>query len=61
MHTFKAAQPALLYLSPACVLSVIFVAIFKGDLKNIISYTSGPNEEKKAKLVEEQPPAPNNS
>ncbi|CAJ0650160.1 2869_t:CDS:2, partial [Entrophospora sp. SA101] len=29
MHTFKAAQPALLYLSPACIISVLVTGLFK--------------------------------
>ncbi|CAG8457593.1 10707_t:CDS:2 [Paraglomus brasilianum] len=32
MHTFKAAQPALLYLSPACILSVLLTGLVKGQL-----------------------------
>ncbi len=33
MHTFKAAQPALLYLSPACVSAPVLCALAKGELK----------------------------
>lgn len=33
MHVFKAAQPALLYLVPACLITPIFVALVTGDLK----------------------------
>ncbi|CAI2171620.1 14129_t:CDS:2 [Funneliformis geosporum] len=33
MHTFKAAQPALLYLSPACIISVLITGIAKNQLK----------------------------
>ncbi|KAH9961237.1 signal peptide peptidase-domain-containing protein [Russula dissimulans] len=32
MHLFHAAQPALLYLSPACILSFIFTAWRRGEL-----------------------------
>uniref|UniRef100_A0A7N6AT93 Histocompatibility (minor) 13 n=1 Tax=Anabas testudineus TaxID=64144 RepID=A0A7N6AT93_ANATE len=32
MHTFKHAQPALLYLVPACVGFPVIVALFKGEL-----------------------------
>ena len=40
MHTFKAAQPALLYLSPACILSVLLTATFRGELSEVFSYKS---------------------
>ena len=33
MHSFKAAQPALLYLSPACILAPFLCAAAKGELK----------------------------
>ncbi|VVC34020.1 Hypothetical protein CINCED_3A016409 [Cinara cedri] len=33
MHIFKAAQPALLYLVPACLITPILVALVSGDLK----------------------------
>jgi minor histocompatibility antigen H13 len=42
MHVFKAAQPALLYLSPACILSVLLTAIFRGELKEVLSFTTEP-------------------
>ncbi|TBU33763.1 signal peptide peptidase-domain-containing protein [Dichomitus squalens] len=32
MHFFRKAQPALLYLSPACILSFFVMALFQGDL-----------------------------
>lgn len=32
MHMFKHAQPALLYLVPACLGTPIFLALVKGDL-----------------------------
>ncbi|CAG8546162.1 1669_t:CDS:2 [Funneliformis mosseae] len=40
MHTFKAAQPALLYLSPACILSVLVTGIAKNQLKEVFNYTA---------------------
>ncbi|KAF8581601.1 hypothetical protein K439DRAFT_1636025 [Ramaria rubella] len=33
MHMWKAAQPALLYISPACILSFVFTAFRRGELK----------------------------
>lgn len=44
MHTFQAAQPALLYLSPACTCSVIIVALVRGEIKTLFDYKE---EEKK--------------
>ncbi|CAG8588008.1 8560_t:CDS:2 [Ambispora leptoticha] len=40
MHTFKAAQPALLYLSPACIISVLITGVIRGELKDIFKYSS---------------------
>ncbi|KAJ1800966.1 hypothetical protein LPJ59_000676 [Coemansia sp. RSA 2399] len=38
MHVFKAAQPALLYLSPACILSVVGMALVRGELGAVLAY-----------------------
>lgn len=38
MYTFQAAQPALLYLSPACLLFSFIPALVKGDLKALLAY-----------------------
>ncbi|KAF8520430.1 signal peptide peptidase-domain-containing protein [Hysterangium stoloniferum] len=35
MHTWKAAQPALLYLSPACMLSFLLTGLLRGELKQV--------------------------
>uniref|UniRef100_A0A669F352 Histocompatibility (minor) 13 n=2 Tax=Oreochromis TaxID=8139 RepID=A0A669F352_ORENI len=48
MHTFKHAQPALLYLVPACVGFPVIIALFKGELTEMFSAggeteTSGPD------------------
>ncbi|CAF94579.1 unnamed protein product, partial [Tetraodon nigroviridis] len=42
MHTFKHAQPALLYLVPACVGFPVIVALFKGELTEMFSFESSP-------------------
>ncbi|PJF18516.1 Peptidase A22, presenilin signal peptide domain-containing protein [Paramicrosporidium saccamoebae] len=42
MHIYKAAQPALLYLSPAGILSVLLTAIVRGELKEIFAFTTEP-------------------
>lgn len=51
MHQFRAAQPALLYLSPACILSVTFTALLRGELQAFWQYTDedeGSKTKKKA-------------
>ena len=40
MHTFQAAQPALLYLSPACIGSVLLTALVRGEVKELFAYKS---------------------
>ncbi|XP_071496468.1 minor histocompatibility antigen H13-like [Diadema antillarum] len=42
MHCFKHAQPALLYLVPACIGLPLFVALVKGDLKALFKYEDNP-------------------
>lgn len=46
MHQFKAAQPALLYLSPACILSVILTALFRGEMQEFWSWTDEDEDSK---------------
>lgn len=38
MHLFNHAQPALLYLVPACLGTPLLLALVKGDLKALFSY-----------------------
>ena len=56
MHTFQAAQPALLYLSPACILSTLLTAAVRGEIKELFAYsTEEDNEEaKKSKKSEKK-------
>ncbi|KAG9325750.1 hypothetical protein KVV02_003622 [Mortierella alpina] len=55
MHTFKAAQPALLYLSPACILSVLITGLARGEIKEVFAYTSEEGiEAAKLKAKEEE-------
>lgn len=49
MHTFKHAQPALLYLVPACVGFPVVVALCKGELTEMFRYEETPPEEEGAK------------
>uniref|UniRef100_A0A182TPQ0 Signal peptide peptidase n=1 Tax=Anopheles melas TaxID=34690 RepID=A0A182TPQ0_9DIPT len=50
MHVFKHAQPALLYLVPACLGTPLLLAVLKGDLKKLLAYEDHP-EEKPAKAA----------
>jgi len=43
MHVFKAAQPALLYLVPACLGVPLFLALVRGDIKTMFQYEDHPN------------------
>lgn len=49
MHFFKHAQPALLYLSPACIFSALITAVVRGELKKLFAYNDETEEEKKAR------------
>lgn len=46
MHTFRAAQPALLYLSPACIGSVIACAVVRGEVKELWNFDDGSDDDK---------------
>ncbi|ORY05123.1 peptidase A22B, signal peptide peptidase [Basidiobolus meristosporus CBS 931.73] len=45
MHTFQAAQPALLYLSPACGLAPVILAVKNGELKKLFEYKTEVEKE----------------
>lgn len=49
MHIWKAAQPALLYLSPACILSTLLVSLVKGDFSEVFSFSTEEVENEKIK------------
>jgi len=42
MHTLGRAQPALLYLSPACILSFVATAVVRGELEDVWRWTDDP-------------------
>ncbi|XP_017877580.1 minor histocompatibility antigen H13 [Ceratina calcarata] len=48
MHLFNHAQPALLYLVPACLGTPLLLALAKGDLKALFSYEDHPASAKQA-------------
>ncbi|CAM9356896.1 unnamed protein product [Chrysoparadoxa australica] len=45
MYYFNAAQPALLYLVPACLLSSLLLALCRKEFKALIAYTEEEEEE----------------
>ncbi|KAF8658336.1 hypothetical protein AX16_002102 [Volvariella volvacea WC 439] len=44
MNIFQAAQPALLYLSPACILSFALTGLVHGDLTSAWAWSDDPEE-----------------
>merc|ERR1719192_110045 len=50
MHVFKHAQPALLYLVPACLGAPLLVALFSGEMGALFEY----NEEEEDEEEEEE-------
>lgn len=53
MHNFKAAQPALLYLSPACIGSVALLSAARGEFKQAWSWTT-EDDDKEDKAEEKK-------
>ncbi|XP_011497065.1 PREDICTED: minor histocompatibility antigen H13 [Ceratosolen solmsi marchali] len=53
LQLFKHAQPALLYLVPACLGTPLMVALVKGDLKALFSYEDHPSVTKEHSLQTE--------
>ena len=45
LPVFEAAQPALLYLVPACLGSSILCATVRGELKELFEYSEEEDEE----------------
>ncbi|KAF9244888.1 signal peptide peptidase-domain-containing protein [Melanogaster broomeanus] len=56
VHTFDTAQPALLYLSPACILSFFATALARGELQDAWTWTDDP--EQPQRTVEKAPLEP---
>jgi minor histocompatibility antigen H13 len=44
MHVYKHAQPALLYLVPACLGVPLFLGLVRGDIKSMFTYSDHPEE-----------------
>ncbi|XP_075958026.1 minor histocompatibility antigen H13 isoform X2 [Anarhichas minor] len=53
MHTFKHAQPALLYLVPSCVGFPVVVALLKGELTEMFRYEETPPEDTDSEVKED--------
>jgi minor histocompatibility antigen H13 len=52
MIQFKSAQPALLYLVPACLGSSFSCAVIRGEVKELLAYSEEEEEEEEAKEAE---------
>ncbi|CAB3409914.1 unnamed protein product [Caenorhabditis bovis] len=52
MHHFKAAQPALLYLVPCCLIVPLIVATFRGELSYLWNYDEGMYVKDETKKVD---------
>lgn len=49
MIQFQAAQPALLYLVPACLISSFLTAVVRGEVKALLAYSEDVEEEEEQK------------
>jgi len=54
MHLFKHAQPALLYLVPACIATPLLVALIRGEIKSLFAYEDHPEEKSEKKDKKEK-------
>jgi len=45
MHTFQAAQPALLYLVPFCIFTSMITAFIRGEFFNLWNYSEESKSE----------------
>ncbi|XP_023017914.2 signal peptide peptidase [Leptinotarsa decemlineata] len=54
MHVFKHAQPALLYLVPACIGTPLGLALLKGDLTAMFKYEDSTEEKTEEKKNEDK-------
>lgn len=52
MYYFKAAQPALLYLVPACLGSTLLCALHRGELSTLLAYEEEQDDKKDEKETE---------
>jgi minor histocompatibility antigen H13 len=52
MHTFKSAQPALLYLSPACIGSMCLLACVRREWAGLWAFDDASDDDPKKTLEE---------
>lgn len=57
MHIFKHAQPALLYLVPACLGTPLLLALIRGEISAMFQYEDHPKEDEKKKPNNKSPKA----
>ncbi|KAJ0398831.1 hypothetical protein P43SY_004962 [Pythium insidiosum] len=57
MFIFNAAQPALLYLVPACLGSALATALVRGELKDLLAYSEEDEDESESEKKQKQPAA----
>jgi minor histocompatibility antigen H13 len=53
MHVYKHAQPALLYLVPACVGAPLLMALVRGELMLLFKYDDSGSSESEVEVVDE--------
>jgi len=46
MHTFQHAQPALLYLVPACLITSFGLAVLRGEVTQLLAYQEESEKKK---------------
>jgi hypothetical protein len=54
-HRLTGPKPALLYLSPACILSFVATAAARGELEEAWAWSDDPAEQHKAELANGTP------
>lgn len=61
MRVFESAQPALLYLSPACILSVLCTAALRGELGALWAFNGYQPDEKETSASKDELASPSSS
>ncbi|KAN0090857.1 Signal peptide peptidase domain containing protein [Tylopilus felleus] len=54
MHLLGRAQPALLYLSPACILSLMLTAVVRGEVQDVWRWSDDPELSRARALPEDE-------
>ncbi|KAL4078534.1 signal peptide peptidase-domain-containing protein [Scleroderma yunnanense] len=61
MHVFDRAQPALLYLSPACILSFLVTAFIRGEFRDAWGWSDDPERKHQACPLEATSESPDSA